>query len=130
MTGLAGRSQSTISGAAIDCGVAVHPRNIMAQIEGGIVYGLGHALREEITIKSGRVQQSNFLDYEVMRMEDVPNIKVAVVSTDNMPTGVGEDGVPLSAACVGNALAALAGIRLRELPMSPTRVKAALAGKA
>lgn len=116
--------------AAIDCGVAVQPRNIMAQIEGGIVYGLGHALREEITIKAGRVQQSNFLDYEVMRMEDVPDIKVAVVSTDNMPTGVGEDGVPLSAACVGNAFAALTGRRLRELPMSPARVKAALVGKA
>ena len=116
--------------AAIDCGVAVQPRNIAAQIEGGIIYGLGHVLREEITIKAGRVQQSNFLDYQVMRMEDVPNVKVAVVSTDNMPTGVGEDGVPLTAACVGNAFAALTGTRLRELPMSPARVKAALAGKA
>jgi isoquinoline 1-oxidoreductase subunit beta len=116
--------------AAIDCGVAVQPRNIAAQIEGGIVYGLGHVLREEITIKAGRVQQSNFLDYQVMRMEDVPDIRVAVVSTDNMPTGVGEDGVPLTAACVGNAFATLTGARLRELPMSPSRVKAALAGKA
>ena len=116
--------------AAIDCGVAVQPHNIAAQIEGGIIYGLGHVLREEITIKTGRVQQSNFLDYQVMRMEDVPNVKVAVVSTDNMPTGVGEDGVPLTAACVGNAFAALTGTRLRELPMSPARVKAALAGKA
>jgi len=116
--------------AAIDCGVAVQPRNIAAQIEGGIIYGLGHVLREEITIKAGRVQQSNFLDYQVMRMEDVPDIKVAVISTENMPTGVGEDGVPLTAACVGNAFAALTGTRLRELPMSPGRVKAALAGKA
>lgn len=115
--------------AAIDCGVAVQPRNIAAQTEGGIVYGLGHVLREEITIKGGRVQQSNFSDYQVMRMEDVPDIKIAVVSTDNMPTGVGEDGVPLTAACVGNAFSALTGIRLRELPMSPVRVKAALAGK-
>ena len=116
--------------AAIDCGVAVQPRNIAAQIEGGIIYGLGHVLREEITIKDGRVQQSNFTDYEVMRMEDVPEIKVAVVSTDNIPTGVGEDGVPLTAACVGNAFATLTGARLRELPMSPPRVKAALVGKA
>jgi isoquinoline 1-oxidoreductase beta subunit len=116
--------------AAIDCGVAVQPRNIAAQIEGGIVYGLGHVLREEITIKSGRVQQSNFMDYQVMRMEDVPEIKVAVVSTDNMPTGVGEDGVPLTAACVGNAFARLTGTRLREVPMSAARVKAALGGKA
>lgn len=116
--------------AAIDCGVAVQPRNIAAQIEGGIIYGLGHVLREEITIKAGRVQQSNFLDYQVMRMEDAPEIKIAVVSTDNMPTGVGEDGVPLTAACVGNAFATLTGTRLREVPMSPARVKAALAGKA
>ena len=116
--------------AAIDCGVAVQPRNIAAQIEGGIIYGLGHVLREEITIKDGRVQQSNFTDYEILRMEDVPDIKVAVVSTDNMPTGVGEDGVPLTGACVGNAFAALTGTRLRELPMSAPRVKAALGGKA
>ncbi len=116
--------------AAIDCGVAVQPRNIAAQIEGGIIYGLGHVLREEITIKDGRVQQSNFTDYEILRMEDVPEIKVAVVSTDNMPTGVGEDGVPLTGACVGNAFAALTGTRLRELPMSAPRVKAALGGKA
>jgi len=116
--------------AAIDCGVAVQPRNIAAQIEGGIVYGLGHVLREEITIKAGRVQQSNFMDYQVMRMEDVPEIKVAVVSTENMPTGVGEDGVPLTAACVGNAFARLTGIRMREVPMSSTRVKAILGGKA
>jgi isoquinoline 1-oxidoreductase subunit beta len=116
--------------AAIDCGVAVQPRNIAAQIEGGIIYGLGHVLREEITIKSGRVQQSNFLDYQVMRMEDVPEVKVAIVSTDNIPTGVGEDGVPLTAACVGNAFAALTGTRLREVPMTPQRVKAVLAGKA
>src|SRR5712691_621211 len=116
--------------AAIDCGVAVQPRNIAAQIEGGIIYGLGHVLREEITIKDGRVQQSNFTDYEILRMEDVPDIKVVVVSTDNMPTGVGEDGVPLTGACVGNAFAALTGTRLRELPMSAPRVKAALGGKA
>ncbi|MFL6798561.1 MAG: molybdopterin cofactor-binding domain-containing protein [Xanthobacteraceae bacterium] len=138
VTGIAEISLDAASGrirvhnfwAAIDCGVAVQPRNVAAQIEGGIVYGLGHVLREEITIKNGRVQQSNFLDYQVMRMEDVPEIKVAVVSTDNMPTGVGEDGVPLTAACLGNAFAALTRVRLRELPMSPPRVKAALAGKA
>ncbi len=117
--------------AAIDCGVAVQPRNIAAQIEGGIIYGLGHVLREQIDIKDGRVQQSNFTDYEVMRMEDTPNIAVKVVSTDNPPTGAGEDGVPLTAATVGNAFFALTGVRLREVPMSPARVRAALeSGKA
>jgi isoquinoline 1-oxidoreductase beta subunit len=116
--------------ATIDCGVAVQPRHVAAQIEGGIIYGLGHVLREEITIKEGRVQQSNFTDYQVMRMEDAPDVKVEVISTDNPPTGAGEDGVPLTAASVGNAFFTLTGVRLREVPMSPPRVKAALEGKA
>ncbi len=81
--------------AAIDAGLAVQPRNVAAQTEGSIIYGLGHVLREKITIKNGRVQESNYTDYEVARMSDVPNIEVKVVSTDNPPTGAGEDGVPL-----------------------------------
>ena len=72
---------------ALDAGIAVQPKNIAAQTEGSIVYGLGHVLREQITVKDGRVQQSNFTDYEVVRMSDVPNIEVKVVSTDNPPTG-------------------------------------------
>ena len=101
----------------------MQPRNVAAQTEGSIVWALGHVLREKITIKDGRVQQSNFTDYEVMRMSDVPNIEVKVVSTDNKPTGAGEDGAPLVAGAVGNAIAALTGVRLRELPFSPDRVQ-------
>jgi isoquinoline 1-oxidoreductase beta subunit len=112
--------------AAIDAGIAVQPANIAAQTEGGIIWALGHVLREQITIKNGVVQQSNFPDYEVMRMSDLPNIEVKVVSTDNRPTGAGEDGAPLVAAAVGNAVFALTGKRLRELPFSPDRVKDAL----
>jgi len=112
--------------AAIDAGLAVQPRNLAAQTEGGIIYGLGHMLREQITIKDGRVRQSNFTDYEVARMSDVPNIEVKVISTDHPPTGAGEDGVPLVAAAVGNAIAALTGVRLRELPFAPDRVRGAL----
>ena len=112
--------------AAIDCGVCVQPRNTIAQVEGGIIYGVGHVLREEITHVDGRVQQSNFSDYRVMRMEDIPNVEVEVVSTDNKPTGVGEDGVPLAGATIGNAFFALTGARLRELPMTPSRVLSAL----
>ena len=74
----------------------------------------------------GRVIQANFGDYQVMRMEDVPNVEVRVVSTDNKPTGVGEDGVPLSGATIGNAFYALTGVRVREVPMTPARVLAAL----
>jgi isoquinoline 1-oxidoreductase beta subunit len=112
--------------AAIDAGIAVQPRNLAAQTEGGIVWGLGHVLREKITIKDGRVQQTNYTDYQVARMSDVPNIEVKVISTDNPPTGAGEDGVPLVAGAVGNAIAALTGARLRELPFAPERVRDAL----
>jgi len=112
--------------AAIDAGLAVQPKNLAAQTEGGMIFGLGHLLREHIVIKNGRVQQTNFTDYQVPRMSDVPNIEVRVVSTDNPPTGAGEDGVPLVACAVGNAIAALTGVRLRELPFSPERVRGAL----
>jgi isoquinoline 1-oxidoreductase beta subunit len=112
--------------AAIDAGLAVQPRNVAAQTEGSIIYALGHVLREKITIKNGRVLESNYTDYEVTRMSDVPNIEVKVVSTDNPPTGAGEDGVPVVACAVGNAVAALTGVRLRELPFAPERVRGAL----
>jgi isoquinoline 1-oxidoreductase subunit beta len=111
---------------AIDAGIAVQPRNLAAQTEGSIVFGLGSVLREHITIRDGRVLQSNFSDYEVTRMSDVPNIEVRVISTDNPPTGAGEDGLPLVACAVGNAIAALTGVRLRELPFAPERVRGAL----
>ena len=112
--------------AAVDAGIAVQPRNLAAQTEGSVVYALGHVLREEITIKDGRVQQSNYGDYQVARMSDVPHIEIKVVSTDNHPTGGGEEGVPLVACAVGNAIATLTGARLRELPFSPERVRGAL----
>ena len=116
--------------AAIDCGVAVQPRNTAYLTEGGIIYGLGSALREHIVIKDGRVQQSNFTDYEVMRMEDAPVVSVHVMANDFPPTGVGEDGVPLAAASVGNAFFALTGVRMREIPFSPTNIRKAMGGKA
>jgi isoquinoline 1-oxidoreductase beta subunit len=111
---------------AIDAGIAVQPRNLAAQTEGSIIYGLGHVLREKIVIKDGRVRQSNYTDYEVARMSDVPNIEVKVVSTDNPPTGGGEDGLPVLAGAVGNAIAALTGVRLHELPFAPEQVRGAL----
>jgi isoquinoline 1-oxidoreductase beta subunit len=112
--------------AALDAGIAVQPRNLAFQTEGSIVYALGHVLREKIDIKDGHVVQSNYSDYEVARMSDVPNIEIKVVSTDNKPTGGGEEGVPLVACAVGNAIATLTGVRLRELPFSPERVRGAL----
>lgn len=110
----------------VDCGIAVQPDNIVAQFEGGIVYGLGLALTEEISIRDGAVEQSNFYDYRVARMNDVPDIHVEVIPTDNRPTGVGQMSVVLVAPAVANAVARLTGGRLRELPMTPERVKKAL----
>ena len=112
--------------ATIDCGIPVQPDNIVRQMEGGIVFGLGMALTEEITVRDGLVQQSNFYDYRVMRMNDVPEIYVEVIATDNPPTGIGQMPVVLVTPAVNNALARLTGVRLRESPMTQERVKKAL----
>ena len=114
---------------AIDPGIAVQPDNIVAQTEGAAVFGLGLALTERITIKDGVVEQSNFHNYEVPRMRDVPPIFVDVISTDNPPSGVGQMATPVVAPAVSNAVAALTGARLRRTPMTPDRVVAALSGR-
>jgi isoquinoline 1-oxidoreductase beta subunit len=114
---------------AIDPGTAVQPDNIINQVEGSVVYGLGLALTEQITIMQGQVQQSNFYDYTVMRMRDIPEIQVEVMSSGAKPTGVGEMGTPVVAPAVSNAFAELTGVRLRHTPMTPDRVLAALASE-
>jgi isoquinoline 1-oxidoreductase subunit beta len=111
---------------ALDPGITVQPDNIVAQTESSVVYGLGFALSERITIKDGAVQQSNFYDYYVPRMNEIPEIAVKVVPTDNHPTGVGQMATPLVAPAIANAVAELAGVRLRETPMTLQRVKKAL----
>jgi isoquinoline 1-oxidoreductase subunit beta len=90
--------------AAINPGRAVQPDNVVAQTEGSIIYGLGLALSERITMVDGVVQQFNFYDYRVMRMLDVPEIRVEVISTDNDPTGVGQIATPLVAPAIANRL--------------------------
>jgi len=113
--------------AAVDAGLAVQPKNIVAQIESAMTFGLGAALVEQITVKNGVVQQTNLHEYRVMRMSDVPPMEVKVISTDNKPTGIGEAGVPVVAPAIANAVAVLTGKRLRHLPMTPDRVKRGLA---
>jgi isoquinoline 1-oxidoreductase beta subunit len=112
---------------ALDPGIAVQPDNIIAQTESSVVYGLGFALSERITIEDGAVEQSNFYDYYVPRMNDIPEIFVDLVPTDNHPTGVGQMATPLVAPAIANAVARLVNVRLRETPMTPDRVKKALA---
>lgn len=110
----------------IDPGVAVQPDNVKAQTEGSIVYGIGLALMERITVAKGIVEQSNFHDYPVPRMKDVPQMHVDVMSTAHPPTGAGQMATPLVAPAIANAVATLTGVRLRQMPMLPERVLAAL----
>ena len=110
----------------IDCGVAVQPDNVIAQTESSIVYGLGVALTEIITVKNGAVEQSNFYDYHVPRMKDVPPMHIEVIQTDNHPTGAGQMATPLVAPAIAGAVAELTGVRLRHTPFLPDRVKKAI----
>jgi len=107
---------------AVDCGIAVHPDQVVAQIEGGAVTGLINTLRSKVTIKGGRVEQSNFDSFRIPRMQEVPPIEVTLISSDATPGGIGEAGVPLVAPAVANALFALTGKRVRALPLEDAGV--------
>jgi isoquinoline 1-oxidoreductase subunit beta len=102
---------------AIDCGIAVNPAGITAQMESCIVFGLSAALYGRIDLAKGRVKQSNYHDYRVLRMNEMPQIEVHIVASTANPGGIGEVGVPPVAPAVANALFALTGERQRELPL-------------
>src|SRR5712692_3932164 len=102
---------------AVDCGRTVNPDTIAAQMEGAIVYGLTAALKGAITIDRGRVEQSNFNDYEMLRLDEMPVVEVYIVPSDNPPGGVGEPGTPPIAPAVCNAVFAATGKRIRRLPI-------------
>src|SRR5574341_206837 len=108
---------------AVDCGVALQPANVRAQIESAAVWGVS-ALREKLIYKDGMAQQSNFHDYPVLRMNEVPKITTKVIVTDNKPGGIGEVGLPPVAPAVANAIYKLTGKRLRSLPFDQTLLKA------
>jgi isoquinoline 1-oxidoreductase beta subunit len=112
---------------AIDCGIAVQPDNVIAQTESSIVYGLGLTLSERISIKDGIVEQSNFYDYRPPRLNEIPEMHIELIRTDNHPTGAGQMATPLIAPAISNAVMELTGVRLRHSPFTPERVKAALA---
>ena len=102
---------------AVDCGYRVNPAIIRQQIEGGIVYGLTAALKGEITIDQGRVQQANFDKYEVLRFNEMPQVEVHIVPSTEAPGGIGEASVPTIAPAIANAVFAATGRRLRKLPI-------------
>src|SRR2546425_636960 len=103
---------------AVDCGTAINPDVVRAQMEGGIGFGLAGALWSEITIVRGRVQQRNFDGYRPLRIEDMPAVEVHIVPSGAVPTGVGEPGVPPIAPAVANAFFHLSGLRVRRLPFA------------
>lgn len=111
---------------AVDPGIAVQPNHVHAQLESAVCFGLSAALLEELPFKNGAPQASNFNDYQVVRMADVPQIHTKIVASDASPTGIGEVGVPTVAPAIANAIAQLTGKRLRHLPMTPDRVKKSL----
>src|SRR5208282_1366088 len=103
--------------AAIDCGRHVNPDTVRAQVEGSIVYGLSAALKGEITIARGRVQQSNFNDYDMVRMNEMPKVEVHIVESADGPGGVGEPGTPPIAPAICNAIFSATGKPVRRLPI-------------
>jgi isoquinoline 1-oxidoreductase beta subunit len=102
---------------AVDCGVAVNPDMIRAQMEGGLGYGLAAVLYGRITLKNGAIEQSNFDGYPVLRINEMPAVEVHIVPSTEKPTGVGEPGTPPIAPAVANAIAAATGRRLHALPL-------------
>jgi isoquinoline 1-oxidoreductase beta subunit len=105
---------------AVDCGPVVNPLTVEAQMQSGIVFGLSAALHGELTLKNGRVEQSNFHDYPALRLPEMPNVEVHIVPSTDKMGGCGEPGTPPIAPAVGNALFALTGKRLRQLPFKLT----------
>jgi isoquinoline 1-oxidoreductase beta subunit len=108
---------------AVDCGTTVNPDTVKAQIESGVVYGISGALWGEITLKNGRVEQSNFSNYRVLRMNETPPIEVHLVQSHEAPGGIGEPGTAATAPALANAVFAATGTRIRQLPIQRALTK-------
>jgi len=102
---------------AVDTGITVNPDTVMAQLQGGLVFGLTAALYGEITLKKGRVQQSNFHDYRMLRIDEVPKIDVHLIKSGEAPGGIGETGATASIPALRNAIYAATGVALRRMPI-------------
>ena len=107
---------------AVDCGIVINPRIVEAQLVSGVVFGLTATLKSSITIEKGRVQQSNFDDFPLMRMDEVPQVDVFIADSKEPPSGIGEVGVPPIAPAITNAIFAATGKRIRSLPVNPAEL--------
>ena len=106
--------------AVADCGLVINPTGARAQVEGGIIEGLSAALMGEITVREGQVQQSNFHDYQICRIQQMPLLDIQFVESSESPRGLGEPPLPPVAPAICNAIFAASGKRIRELPISKT----------
>jgi isoquinoline 1-oxidoreductase beta subunit len=107
----------------VDCGTVVNPKLVTAQIEGGVAFGLTAALKSRITVKNSQVEQSNFHDFQLLRMDEMPEVEVHLVPGTLPPTGIGESAVPVTAPAVLNAVFAATGKRIRSIPVDPNELK-------
>jgi isoquinoline 1-oxidoreductase beta subunit len=112
--------------AAVDAGIVVQPDNARAQIEGSIVQGLSSVLFESVTITDGAADQSNFHNYRVLRMSEMPGLEIQFIDSKERPTGIGEPGVPIVGGAVANAFLALTGKPIRHMPFTADRVLEAI----
>jgi isoquinoline 1-oxidoreductase subunit beta len=108
---------------AVDCGTVVNPDTVEAQIQGAIIFGITAALHGEITLQAGRVEQTNFDTYQMLRINEAPAIEVHVIPSNEPPGGMGEPGTSAIVPAVTNAIFAATGKRLRKLPIDPAALK-------
>jgi isoquinoline 1-oxidoreductase beta subunit len=106
--------------AAVDCGIAINPNSVEAQVQGGLVFGWTAALHGGMTIRNGAIEQSNFNDYRMLRLNETPPIDVHIVKSAEPPGGIGEVGTAIAAPCLANAVFAATGVRIRKLPIDRT----------
>jgi isoquinoline 1-oxidoreductase beta subunit len=113
---------------AVDCGLVIHPDTVTAQVESAVIMGLSAALKEKVVLRDGAVISENYEDYEILRMDETPQIEVHIVKSDEAPGGMGEPGLPPVAPAVANAVFAATGARIRRLPLTADTILEGMAG--